>query len=255
MSDHLINKEYHDDIPTRLEAMRQAGMPPQIWQAVYIMEGKGNQDYAEFGNIRDAEVTPQFGRHPDITHSIAHLAGRLAHTPQAEMWVSFLELGLKYGPEYKNTANTAIAENSKLAILAARNQFASEQGMRRIKPAAQRDAVIYFAAGLYLQQKINYYLKQRAKGPLRTPEEWQQQITDINRNDYPSKPKSLEDLGTKPLCDLEAAPYELITLSREEWRAITAVATNLCKPQATPLPQTYADRSTRAGAGRPVLQS
>ncbi|GEM_PF-6670387 len=110
----------------------------------------------------------------------------------------------------------------------AKKSWLAKDAFKNFKTASARDTAIYFAAGQYLNQKITAY--------------WDE---DLENESYKTQRKFLKNYSKAEDSEIEPittpirllnddmilnAPAELLQLSREEWRNIIAVATNLMEP-------------------------
>ncbi len=227
----LVNKEYYDDIDAKMARTWR----PTVKDAVAYMRQMGNKTYYEHWKYLGEEGRREKFDDTHIGHEISHLAGRFAHTIQGEHFGVAFEAGLTYGISRSIQENASTQARRDIDVNVSRCFRIAEQWQKGpAERAVKRDEAVYFAAGLYLREKMEMFLQ---TGMLDRPYREQKKFcTDYaHRNHVPLRLTNGKN-GGEVMDMLASAPYDLIKLSREEWRAITAVATGLAEPRDTPYP-------------------
>ena len=98
--------------------------------------------------------------------------------------------------------------------------------------ASARNNAMYFAAGMYLNEKIFQYKTSCWK---MSYAEQRAFCESYGTQDHVPRGRIFNDFGGMDY--LAPEPYALIQLSKQEWRAIEAVALGIAEPSQTPYPQ------------------
>lgn len=229
----LVNRVYFDAIDHAMEALPT----PTIRDAIAVMHAQGSRPYFRHhwnGRAPSSLLYPhmeeaQFGSAVAPGHELIHLAGRVGHTPQQEMLGLPFNLGFHYGVGVRHFTPARVLYDLN-ETKAETKAFYIETGLRYQReapePLSQRDWAVYFAAGLYLRERVEQF---KAADLLKAPYRVQQQFcATYADSDAPVISSTDERYNANDLLD---APYALATLSAKEWRAIEAVALGLVDPE------------------------
>lgn len=236
---HLANKSFYDDIDRAMAGLAE----PTVRDATSFMRAQGNTAYVKaFGTRREKPMS----NNVEQLHEVSHLAARLGHCMQNEAAMIYFQVGLKHGPGF------VMASSEKVDDLHSKIE-ATEKYYRKIASGwyetspnntSNASKAVYFAAGMYLSEKIDRFL---AAGLLDKPyAERQAFCRDYGDGDHVPDPMAstdkwldrhfLDPEGPK-WKDISDAPYALLKLTKQEWRAIEAVALNIAPPEQTKYPQ------------------
>ena len=236
----LPNKHYYSEIAAEMAAMEK----PRVIHAMEAMRRKGNKLYIRAFKEIDKDVLQKKFDPVYTLHEITHIAGNIGHTPDHEFWGMAMELGVLYGAELKDAHPTDVIAHKKTMEDAQthyeelwKNSHAPET---KYTPVSKRDMAIYTAAGMYLRQKIEAYVLNCEDMRYNAQ---QQFCNDYTKHDSePVKQHSLRaDAEDRRYFDrIQRAPYDLLRISKEEWRAIEGVALGMTEPRDTMYPERLA---------------
>lgn len=223
----LVNKNYYERIETVLAGIEN----PTIAHAIKVMQQQGNREFIEsLPYLKQNLIQEQFEEVFPEYHEVTHLTAKIPHTPFGEELVFPLELALEKTPYHRVKYKMDDLFHQYTQTDHKRYEDVNDATRRTIN---DRDKSIYYAAGLYLRQKIeNYFAMGMQDLSYGEQLNFSREYSDF-LNDSPPMNEDVEIPYDKFL----DAPYELITLSRGEWRAITAVATGMKRPQDTGYPE------------------
>lgn len=232
----LPNRHFYD----RIERRMQAKSHPTVNDAMRAARWSGNTVYHKaFGTAHEWPLSNKVAQ----IHEVAHLAGCIGHTMQHEAFEDIFQRGLTIGsgirrgtPEEQADIMHKIGVQFQLHV---RDTQSWDEW--RHDAASKISAAVYMAAGMYLRDKIDAFAHAELLGLPKTEYGRQKQFcTDYAMQDsvLAAQPYThiWDDAKNDTWPDIGAAPYALITLTREEWRAVTAVALGLREPEQTQFP-------------------
>ncbi|MDG1287338.1 MAG: hypothetical protein P8P30_07195 [Rickettsiales bacterium] len=229
----LTNQNYYGEIITEMHDGQKAGRQPTVLDMVETMRKKGNREYylnnPEIMSVNAIETPLKQGA---LIHEICHLCPKLGHTPLQEVIMMHFMLGLTHHDGRMEDFDKLYSRQ----FHAYKNQvaqYANPGTEEKWGNVSKRDKSIYFAAGLYLKQKIAAYNEKYSA--LNHYEQREEFVTAYSKptKEAPTRGK-IFDMDQNIIAE---APWQLIQLSRTEWQAITAVATGLSDPQRTNYPE------------------
>jgi hypothetical protein len=227
-----VNKAYYDMIDAKMVWREKLFGKATVQDAINAMVWQGNGLYSmRFGGDKqrpfsDKAKDRQF-------HEVGHICGRFGHTMQMENSLLAFEEGLLHGPGMVTytPADTALLHTSLKGTEEVDNVKLGDKWHDPIHGSPScLDRAVYFAAGMYLHQKIESF---KRHGLMQVPYKTQKAfcLSYAREDDFSSiwPLRNRDDWD-----DIGKAPYALIKLTRQEWRAITAVALGLKQPEETP---------------------
>lgn len=221
------NKDYYDAIERAAGELDQ----PTVNDVIEIMRKRGNTEYSKaFGTKHERP----FSRNVSQLHEVAHLSSRVGHALQQEESQYAFQSGLACGP------GIAIADDEHITELHRDMKeteykyvdIAEGWGEKKHDPSSKATRAVNFAAGVYLRCKIDLFIQQRMmdKG-------YEEQKNFCDEFESSRIPLVRKPHGLREWNDIGHCPYNLIKLSRDEWRAIEAVALGMVSPEQTFNPQ------------------
>lgn len=244
----LVNKEYYNAIAAKMAAMRN----PTVRDEIEAMCAQGNTLYVKnWKGFKEGSHEPQFkpNRH---THEIAHLCARIPHSMQGEVMGLAFEAGLAFGLDLRQLSAEGLAIYAKGAKEGAEIYTASDgpkYQKEEVKPLSKRDWAIYTAAGMYLREKMDCFIReQMLRHSYQEQQEWCEKYTKRDQLPLHRAKQTLAFPDDFHLFDEEnptmnacmKAPNALIHLSPKEWREIEAVALGMAEPEQTAYPNRLA---------------
>ncbi len=239
----LVNAGFYDDLEAKMQRYTQQDGVPTVRAYIAEMRKKGNIDF--YNNRPDvmsrSAIEVPLRSDGSILHEILHPALRLGHSPLEEMFLINAMLGLTHHEgrfqleeyaDYNDFYQDKIAKNADL--VSGYTQKGTEDKWAHV---SQKDASVYFAAGLYLKQKLADYHQQFTHEPDYLMATRFCAHYANPKNDAPPSATLARELKSKIIGD---APYTLITLSRNEIREIMAVATGVKQPEKSDYPHRMA---------------
>ncbi len=220
-----INKEYYDEIDAEMGLLEQ----PTIGDALDAMTRKGNEPYIKEWSYIDAPdaIEKPLADGSEV-HDFGHLCTRLGHTPQQEQCTAVFDIGFNGFDAHETGQLSSIISTAQDNYQKFYRCYYKDDSAPVVPKTSARDTAIYLAAGLYLRQKFSAFA---AAGMAQQPYEKQRAFCV----DYATKDERPSPfVGKSVITNFTRYPYDLVKLSPEEWRAITAVATGLRTPEHTP---------------------
>lgn len=238
-----VNKDYYDRIIATMQQMEAEGERPTVDDMIEAMRLQGNTDYyfaflSQFNLYAKQNPMPQ----GSPIHEACHLIPRLGHTPLQEMMMFYFMLGMTHKEERMEDYPGIVRQHFISYGGQVSNYTASNYAKEKWANISARDKVVYFLAGIYAKQKIADYVA--AMGAEDADYEKQKQFCQnyAGNDNVPVSNTIYESEAA-----MRRAPWHLLELSREEWRAITAVALGKATPEESAYPN-------RLGEAYKVLQ-
>jgi len=227
-------KDYYKEFWKELAAQSE----PTINDAVALMREKGNAGWVEADPYMSNEKMKEthFEDRP-FFHEIMHIAAASGHTPFQEGFNGPMTVGFKSGYARDADYSANYFRNELKAFEHDKRGIYGDnyEKIREKQSYQMRDAVIGFAAGMYLYQKASYFT--RSDFHAKSYDEKLQEFETYSKDEtflYGGQcfmPSVIEEKGMGEL------PASFLQLSRKEWRSIIAVATGLYDAKDTPYPK------------------
>ncbi len=231
----LVTGRYYDEIDAEMAQLEA----PTVRDAIEAMRRKGNRPFFEYPwngkslSLNAKQIEDPFRGQPAPIHEIAHIFGRVAHTPQQEQFGIPFDFGLLTGMGIVKVPfdQMQVYFDAKEERIAYYKTMSKAYQAHAVDTASERNWAVNFAAGVYLREKIDCFRAKRAE--LGSYQQQRDFCKAYATRDH--EPDQNPEFGYQGE-DILDAPYDLIKLTPAEWKSIEAVATNLMSPRDTPYP-------------------